>query len=78
MSKLVNFFNSMFDSVCEWTITSIGTGIAVTGIVIKELAIVLIMLGILLWMYRITKVFRWGALGYLIGLILEILGSVMI
>ena len=78
MSRLVDIFNSMLNSMCEWTITSIGTGIGVTGIIIKELAIVLIMLGILLWMYRITKVFRWGAFGYLIGLILEILGSLMI
>lgn len=65
------------DGICAWTITGIGTGIATTGIVIKELAVVVIMIGILLWMYKITKVFRWGAAGYLIGLVLEILGSLM-
>lgn len=75
MSK---FLNGIWNSICAWTLTGIGTGIATTGIVIKELAIVVIMIGILLWMYRITKVFRWGTLGYLIGLVLEILGSLMI
>ena len=64
--------------ICSFTISGIGKGIASTGIVVKELAVILIMLGILLWMYRITKVFRWGAAGYLIGLVLEILGSLMI
>lgn len=69
--------NGIWQSICSWTTAGIGTGIATTGIVIKELAIVVIMIGILLWMYKITKVFRWGAAGYLIGLVLEILGSLM-
>lgn len=78
MSRIVSFFSTTWNGICAWTVTGIGTGIATTGIIIKELAVVLIMLGILLWMYRITKLFRWGAAGYLIGLVLEILGSMMI
>lgn len=75
---MLKWLSGIWNGICAWTIAGIGTGIATTGIVIKELAVVVIMLGILLWMYRITKVFRWGAAGYLIGLVLEILGSLMI
>ncbi|MBC5630641.1 hypothetical protein H8S20_17420 [Clostridium sp. NSJ-6] len=75
---MLKWLSRIWDGICAWTVTGIGTGIATTGIVIKELAVVVIMIGILLWMYRITKVFRWGAAGYLIGLVLEILGSLMI
>ena len=76
--KVLSWLKGIWGSICTWTLSSIGTGIATTGIVIKELAVVVIMIGILLWMYRITKVFRWGAAGYLIGSVLEILGLLMI
>lgn len=75
---MLSWLKGVWGTICAWTVSGIGTGIATTGIVIKELAVVVIMLGILLWMYRITKVFRWGAAGYLIGLVLEILGTLMI
>lgn len=75
---MLKWLNGILSSICAWTVTGIGTGIATTGIVIKELAIVVIMIGILLMMYRITKIFRWGAAAYLLGFILEILGSLMI
>lgn len=75
---MLTWLKGVWGTICAWTVPGIGTGIATTGIVIKELAVVIIMLGILLWMYKITKVFRWGAAGYLIGLVLEILGSMMI
>lgn len=75
---MLKWLSSIWDSLCNWTVTGIGTGIAATGIVIKELSIVLILLGILLWMFKYTKVFRVGVAGYLIGLVLEILGSLMI
>lgn len=78
MSKIANFLRTMWDGILGWTATGIGTGISTIGIIVKELAVVLIMLGVLLWMFRITKVFRWGAAAYLIGLILEILGLLMI
>ena len=74
---MLNWVNGIWNSICSWTTSGIGFGIATTGIVMKELAVVVIMLGILLWMYKITKVFRWGAAGYLLGLVLEILGSVI-
>lgn len=75
MSKLLKL---AWKAISDFTVTGVGTGIATTGIVIKELAIVVIMIGILLWMCRCTKVFRWGAAGYILGLILEILGTLMI
>ena len=75
---MLSWLKGIWGAICAWTVTGIGTGIAATGIVIKELAVVVIMIGILLWMYKATKVFRWGAVGYLIGLALEILGSLMI
>ena len=74
---MFNWFNGVWNSMCAWTANGIGFGIATTGIVMKELAVVVIMLGVLLWMYKITKVFRWGAAGYLLGLVLEILGSLL-
>lgn len=74
---MINWLSNVWSNICSWTATGIGIGIASTGIVIKEIAVVVIMVGILLWMYKITKVFRWGAAGYLLGLVLEILGSLM-
>ena len=74
---MLNWLNGIWQSICSWTTTGIGTGIATTGIVIKELAIVVIVIGVILWMYKCTKVFRFGAVAYLLGLVLEILGSLM-
>ena len=78
MAKILNVFNKMWQAICSWTASGIGIGIGTTGIIIKELAIVAIMIGILLWMFKCTKVFRWGAVGYILGLVLEILGSLMV
>lgn len=75
---MLNWLNGIWESICGWTSGAVGTGIATTGIVIKELAVVVIMIGILLWMYKCTKVFRIGAVAYLVGLVLEILGLLMI
>ncbi|MBY6948923.1 hypothetical protein FDB23_03020 [Clostridium botulinum] len=58
--------------------TVIGTGIATTGICIEQIALVVIIVGILLWFFRITKIFRSGCVGYGAGLILEMIGSLMI
>ncbi len=75
---MLKWLSGIWDGICAWTVTGIGTGIATTGIVIKELSVVVIMIGVLLMMYRITKVFRWGAAAYLLGFVLEILGALMI
>ncbi|MBY6915441.1 hypothetical protein [Clostridium botulinum] len=58
--------------------TVIGTGIATTGICIEQIALVVIIVGILLWFFKITKIFRSGCVGYGAGLILEMIGSLMI
>lgn len=68
----------LWKELCKITLKGFGVGVATSGIVIKELAVVVIMLGILLWAFRCTKVFRYGAVSYLLGLLLEILGSLMI
>lgn len=75
---MISWLNNTWNNISSWTTTGIGFGVATTGIIIKELAVVVIMIGVLLWMYKVTKVFRWGAAGYLFGLVLEILGSLMI
>lgn len=75
---MMNWLNDIWQSICSWTTAGIGVSIATTGIIIKELAVIVIMIGILLWMWRCTKVFRWGAAGYILGLVLEILGSLMV
>lgn len=69
--------NGIWDTVCSWAATGVGFTIASTGIVVRELAAIVVMVGILCWMCRCTKVFRWGSVGYLLGLILELIGSVM-
>lgn len=74
---MLNWLNGIWQNIYSWTTSGIGIGIAATGIIVKEVAIVVIMIGILLWMVKYTKVFRWGTLSYLIGLALEILGSLM-
>ena len=75
---MLGWLNNLWLSMCSWSIGVIGSGIAATGMILQQLAIAAIMLGILLWMFRCTKVFRIGAITWLIGFILEILGSLMI
>lgn len=71
---MLNWLNGIWDSICSWTAGTVGSGVAITGVVIRELAIIGIMLGILLWMFKCTKPFRWSLVTYGIGFILEILG----
>lgn len=51
--------------------------IATVGIIISNTSEVVIVLGMLLCFFKVTKIFRYGCAGYLIGLIIEIIGSVM-
>lgn len=79
---MLDFFADKWDKGLEAAgnkvSTLIGTGIATTGMYVEGIAAVVIVLGILLWFYKVTKVFRYGCIGYAAGLILEIMGSLMI
>lgn len=75
---MINWLSNMWQTICGWTSGVVGSGIASTGIVIQQLALVGIIAGIILWMFRYTKVFRWSTISYLIGIIIEILGLLII
>ncbi|MGL4308763.1 MAG: hypothetical protein ACRCUM_04205 [Mycoplasmoidaceae bacterium] len=81
MEALASWFKNGWDWLCQQVANAsanvIGTGLASTGIFVKEFAVIIIMLGVLLWMCRYTKVFRYGMIGYVIGFILELLGSII-
>lgn len=51
--------------------------IATTGILISNISEIVIVLGILLYFFKVTKIFRYGCVGYMIGLLVEIIGSSM-
>lgn len=51
--------------------------IATAGILMSNVSEVIIVLGILLYFFKVTKVFRYGCVGYMIGLLVEIIGSSM-
>ena len=74
----LNLLDNIKNKAAEEIIIALGKSIAITGICVGRLSEVVIVLGILLWFYKITKVFRYGCIGYSAGLILEIIGSLMI
>lgn len=51
--------------------------IATTGILISNVSEIVIVLGILLYFVKVTKIFRYGCVGYMLGLLIEIIGSSM-
>lgn len=73
-----NFKDSVSQAVTEKTNEIIGSGMVSLGTYIEEIAAIVIMLGVLLWICKNTKVFRIGCISYAIGLLIELIGSVMI
>lgn len=65
------------DWISHMTASTIGTSLATTGIALEHISTIIIMIGVLLWMFRYTKVFRWGCIAYLVGLFIEIVGLVI-
>lgn len=71
---MFSWINKIWLNMCSWTASAIGNGIMTSGEVIQQLAMLVIVLGILLWTCKCTKVFRIGIVSWILGLILQILG----
>lgn len=76
-SCLDGFWQWSGDKVVETASSFIGNGMANLGISIEGISSVVIILGALLLICRNTKILRYGCLGYLSGLLLELIGTTM-
>lgn len=79
---MLDRINDILDKCVNWfgdlTNEAIGHGLIVFGTHIEEVAGIIIMIGVLLWICKCTKVFRYGCISYAAGLLFELIGSVMI
>ncbi|WP_010295809.1 hypothetical protein [Clostridium senegalense] len=67
-----------FKSWCaEKTLTTIGEGLMASGMVGEELAKVVVMIGVLLILFKHTKVLRYGLKTYGLAIITQVLGYVL-
>jgi len=77
-----NFINNILNYCKTWienaTCVAIGHGLIALGTHIETVAAIVIMIGALLWIFKNTKVFRYGCISYAIGLLIELIGSAMI
>lgn len=77
-----NWVNSIIENCKNWigniTNEAISSGLIAIGTYIEEVAMIVIAIGALLWICKNTKLFRWGCISYAIGLLIELIGSVMI
>lgn len=83
MSEWINnFFDNCKESAVEKVAEKINNAIGKTlislGTNIESMALIIIAIGALLWIVKYTKVFRYGVIGYLIGLLIELIGLLMI
>lgn len=76
------FFNNAWTNCTNWisniTNDAVGNGLIYAGTHTQEVAGVVIALGVLLLICRHTKVLRWGCISYMLGLLIELIGSVII
>lgn len=77
-----DFINGIFNNCKSWigniTNEAISSGLIALGTHIEKVAAIVIVIGMLLWICKCTKVFRYGCISYAIGLLIELIGSVMI
>lgn len=79
MSEWINnFFNNCKESTAEKANNAIGKMLVSIGVNIESIALLVVAIGVLLWILKYTKVFRWGIIAYLIGLVTELIGLSMI
>lgn len=79
MSEFIsNVLNNCQNYIKHLTSIAIGNGLIAIGMHIEEVAVIIIVIGALLWICKNTKVFRWGCISYGIGLLIEIIGSAII
>ena len=78
----INYVNNLKEAasekVAEKINNTIGKTLISVGTNIESIALIVIAIGALLWIVKYTKVFRWGIIGYLIGLLTELTGLLMI
>lgn len=79
---MLDHINDIWNNCLNWlgdlTNEAIGHGFIALGTHIEEVAGIIIMIGVLLWICKYTKVFRYGCISYAVGLLVELIGSVMI
>lgn len=79
---MLNEINNIWSSCTNWlehiSNQAIGNVLIIIGSHMEEVAEVLIVVGVLLWILKNTKVFRYGCITYALGLLIELIGSVMI
>jgi hypothetical protein len=73
-----NFLNSCKEWLVNLTNDAIGNVLINIGTHTQEVAMIAIMLGVLLLICKRTKVLRYGFISYLLGLLIELIGIVMI
>lgn len=79
MSKYLNeIWNTCTSWISNVTDSAIGNGLVFAGTKLETIASILIVVGMLLWIFRNTKVFRYGLISYFIGLLIELIGLAMI
>lgn len=76
------YLNNLWNNCTSWfydlTGKAVENGLVIAGQHIEKVAVIVIAVGILLWILRYTKVFRWGIIGYLVGLLIELIGLAII
>lgn len=81
-NAFTNYMNNLKESASEAVTQKIneivGSGLVSLGTHIEGIAVIVIMIGALLWICKYTKVFRIGCISYLIGLLIELIGSSII
>lgn len=78
LESISNILDKCIDWFGDLTNEAIGQGLIALGSHIEEVAGIIIMIGVLLWICKYTKVFRYGCISYAVGLLIELIGSVMI
>lgn len=78
LDKLNDILNNCMNWLEILTNDAIGHGLIGIGSHLENVAEIVIVIGMLLCICRNTKVFRYGCISYLIGLLIELIGSVMI
>lgn len=74
LQNLSNWIKDSWSYILHCFTLGIGEMVQTVGITIEQFAVIIIMLGILLWFFRITRVFRIGLVSYFVGMIINLLG----
>lgn len=78
LENINKILNNCMNWLGDLTSSAAGSGLIVLGTHIEEVAGIVIVIGMLLCICKITRVFRYGCISYAVGLLIELIGSVMI